>query len=584
MDRSRAYVGEHAPTIELGATAHGIMQAGLTLRQDRRYSGRILLAGSPEAKVEVSLIWGDGPDDRQTIAIGPLSDKYSKFPLQFTSKADTDNGKLEITGVGTGSFRVGVTSLMPEDNVHGFRADMVKLLKDLDSGTYRWPGGNFVSGYDWRDGVGEQDKRPPRYDHAWNTVEYNDVGTDEYMTLCGLLGIDPYLCVNAGLGDANSAAQWVEYANGSTDTPMGKLRAANGHPEPYRVKWWGIGNEMYGQWQLGHMYIDHYVLKHNQFAKAMREVDPGIEIVASGASTFETSTTARHHRKPLPAKLPYELGTPQDWSGNLLAHSSDNFEYLSEHLYPVTNSAFDVDRQEFVEVDDPLVDQVRRVPNRIRGLVEYWDESLKRMPQLKDKHIKLAIDEWTGGGRRGFMRTLCAAEGLHEMFRHSDIITMGAYTAFTGCLSFNGAESCYSPTGMLFYVYRHHFGTIPVEVTGNSPQHPVKGTVGVDKPSVSSGSDTYPLDVVAALSNDRKLLTVAVVNPTESSQKTDVAFNNVELQAQGRKWEIAAANLQAENQVGQKPQVEIVESALDQLPKSLELAPLSITLYEFKVK
>jgi alpha-L-arabinofuranosidase len=259
MDRSRAYVGEHAPTIQLSETAHGIMQAGLTLRQDRRYSGRIALAGSPEAKVAVSLIWGDGPDDRQTIAIGPLSDKYSKFPLQFTSKADTDNGKLEITGIGTGSFRVGVVSLMPEDNVHGFRADMVKLLKDLDSGTYRWPGGNFVSGYDWRDGVGEQDKRPPRYDHAWNTVEYNDVGTDEYMTLCGLLGIDPYLCVNAGFGDANSAAQWVEYANGSTDTPMGKNRAANGHPEPYRVKWWGIGNEMYGQWQLGHLYIDHYV-------------------------------------------------------------------------------------------------------------------------------------------------------------------------------------------------------------------------------------------------------------------------------------------------------------------------------------
>ena len=146
----------------------------------------------------------------------------------------------------------------------------------------------------------------------WNTVEYNDVGTDEFMALCRLLKIDPYICVNAGLGDARSAAQWVEYVNGSIDTPMGRLRAQNGHPEHYDVIWWGIGNEMYGQWQLGHMYIDHYVLKHNLFAHAMRKIDPDIKTVASGASPFETGTTARHHRKPLPAELPYEYGTPQD--------------------------------------------------------------------------------------------------------------------------------------------------------------------------------------------------------------------------------------------------------------------------------
>lgn len=313
MDRTNAFVGEHAPRIRLvGEVLHGIVQAGLTLRADRRYTGHIVLAGDPHAKVEVSLIWGDSPNQRQTITVPVLSEEYVSFPLEFTSKMNTTDGRLEISGAGSGSFRIGVVSLMPADNVEGFRADMVALLKGLDSGIYRWPGGNFVSGYDWRDGIGDRDKRPPRYDFAWNTVEYNDVGTDEYMTLCRLLTIDPCICVNSGFGDAHSAAQWVEYANGSVETPMGQLRAENGHPEPYGVKWWGIGNEMYGQWQLGHMYIDHYVLKHNQFAKAMREVDPTIEIVASGATPFETSTTARHHRRPLPAKLPYEFGTPQD--------------------------------------------------------------------------------------------------------------------------------------------------------------------------------------------------------------------------------------------------------------------------------
>lgn len=585
MDKSQAFVGEHAPAIQLAADVpHGIVQSGLVLRAGREYTGRIALAGDPDAKVEISLIWGDAPQDRQTIVLGSLSNEYAKFPLRFTAGADTDDGRLEITGTGTGSFRIGVVSLMPADNVRGFRADMIKLLRDLQSGIYRWPGGNFVSGYDWRDGIGDPDHRPPCYDYAWNTVEYNDVGTDEFMTLCQLLEIDPFICVNAGLGDARSAAEWVEYANGSEATPLGKLRAENGHPKPYGVKWWGIGNEMYGQWQLGHMAIDHFVLKHNQFVEAMRQVDPAIEIVASGATPFETSTTARHHHKPLPAKLPYEFGSPQDWSGKLLAGAADQINYVSEHLYPVTNGAFDVDRQEFVDVDDPLVDQVRRVPNRVRCVAEAWNEYLRRMPDLKDKHITIAVDEWMGGGRRGFTRTLCAAEGLHEMFRHSDVITMGAYTAFTGCLAFNGAESFYSPTGLVFHLYRHQFGTIPVEVTGNSPQHPVKGTVGVDRPRVTSGSDTYPLDAVAALSSDRQTLTVAVVNPTESPQNIALTINGMSLKDDVQKWEIAADNLQAENVPDQDPQVKIVESSLEAVPSQLDLAPLSVTLFRFQAK
>ncbi len=585
MDREHAYTGEHSPLIKLeGETPHGIRQTGLSLREDKSYTGRIILAGGADTKVEISLIWGPNPSDRQTIPVSSLSSKYTKFPLNFTSGADTNDGGIEIIGTGKGSFYIGVVSLMPADNINGFRADMIKLLKELDSGIYRWPGGNFVSGYDWRDGIGDRDKRPPRYDFAWKTVEYNDVGTDEFLILCRLLGIDPYICVNAGFGDAYSAAQWVEYANGSLDTPMGELRAANGHPEPYKVKWWGIGNEMYGQWQLGHMYIDHYCLKHNMFAKAMRKVDPTIKIVASGATVFEASTIARLHRKPLPAKLPYEYGTAQDWSGNLLEHSADYFEYLAEHLYPMFDSAFDVNEQKFVKVEDSLIDRIRRVPNRVRCTVEAWEEYLKRMPQLKDKNIKLVIDEWAGGGWGGFTSTLCAAEGLHEMFRHSDVIKMGAYTAFTSCLAFDGGDSCYSATGLVFRLYRQHFGTIPIEVTGNSPQKSVKGTVGVDKPKVSSGSDTYPLDVVAALSSDRKAVTVAIVNPTESIQKINIDFKGVELQGKARMWEIAAADINARNVVGQKPEVEIVESPLKEVPKMLEVAPISISLYEFEVK
>lgn len=584
MDAKNPYVGEHSPAVKLeGATPHGIRQAGLPLRKGRSYTGSVVLLGGAGAKVEVRLVWGSGVHDRQTIPLRSLSAKYTKFPLRFTAGADSQDAALEIIGTGSGSFHIGVVSLMPADNMEGYRADMIKLLKELNSGIYRWPGGNFASGYDWRDGIGERDKRPPRYDYAWRTVEYNDMGTDEYLTLCRLLGIDPYLCVDAGFGDAHSAAEWVEYCNGSATTPMGKLRAANGHPEPYQVKWWGIGNEMYGEWQLGHMYIDHYVIKHNMFAQAMRKVDPSIELVAAGATPFETSTTARHHRRPLPATLPYEFGTPQDWSGNLLAHSSDYFDYLSEHLYPALDSAFDVDAQKFVETNDPL-DQVRRLPNRVRATVEAWEEYQRRMPELQDKHIKLAIDEWTGGGFRGFMRALCAAEGLQEMFRHSDVIAMGAYTAFISNLSFDGNDAVYSSVGLVFKLYRQHFGTISVQVIGNSPQKPVKGTVGVDKPKVSSGSDTYPMDVAAALTADHRKLTVAVVNPTETAHEMEFAVVGVQLKGSGTLHRIAAPNLDADNEPGKKPAVEIVGTRLSERPTTLTVPPLSISLFELDVQ
>ncbi len=585
MDRNNPYVGEHTPLIKLeGATPHGIRQAGLPLRKGRNYTGRIVLAGDPGAKVEVSLAWGTSPDDRQTVPIGLLSGEYVKFPLKFTAGGDTVGGRLEIVGTGEGAFHIGVVSLMPAHNIDGFRADMIQLLRELHSGIYRWPGGNFVSGYDWRDGIGERDTRPPRYDYAWQTVEYNDVGTDEFITLCALLEIDPYICVNSGFGGAHSAAEWVEYCNGSADTPMGRLRALNGHPQPYNVKWWGIGNEMYGQWQLGHMYIDQYVIKHNMFAQAMRKVDPTIELVASGATPFETGTTARHHRKPLPARLPYQYGTPQDWSGNLLAHSSDYFGYLSEHLYPVLDSAFDVDAQKFVKTNDPLEDQIRRMPNRVRTTVEAWEEYQQRMPELRHKKIKLAIDEWAGGGRRGFMRALCAAEGLQEMFRHSDVIKMGAYTAFISNLNYDGNEAVLSSVGLVFELYRQHFGTIPVEVSGNSPQKPVKGTIGVDKPRVSSGSDTYPMDVAAALTADHRKLTVAVVNPTETAHEMELAVKGVQLLSSGNLRRIAAPNLDADNEPGKKPELEIHETPLSERPTTLTVPPLSISLFELNVQ
>jgi alpha-N-arabinofuranosidase len=313
------------------ASPHGISQTGLGLRAGRAYTGRVVLSGTPGAKVSISLIWGPNPGDRQTIGVRTLTAKYAKFPLKFTARADTSDGRFEIVGTGGGSFHIGAASLMRADNVSGFKAATVRYLKELGIEIARWPGGNFVSAYDWRDGIGDRDKRPPRRELAWNGMESNDMGIDDFMTFCRLIGAVPYLAVNSGLGDAHSAAEEVEYVNGPVTSRLGRLRAANGHPAPYGVKIWGVGNEMYGPWQWGHLSIRQYPEKHNLMVKAMRKVDPTIKVIASGATPEEASWCYIENRQfntfegreKVNEPLPFAFGSSQDWTGALLKTSAD---------------------------------------------------------------------------------------------------------------------------------------------------------------------------------------------------------------------------------------------------------------------
>jgi alpha-L-arabinofuranosidase len=251
MTTSKAFVGAHSPEFELdGASGpSGLSQAGLGVVAGARYTGRVVLAGGSEAgPIEVSLVWGAGPSGRQTVTIPTFDERYRPFPIAFTAGASTDEARLEIAGRGKGRFRIGTASLMPANNVEGFRADVLALLRELDAPVYRWPGGPFAGGYDWRDGVGERDRRPPRKNPAWKAVEHNDVRIHEFMALCRLVGAEPYIGVNSGPDDAASAAAQVEYVNGAANTPMGAQRALNGSQAPFNVRWWPVGNEMYGEW------------------------------------------------------------------------------------------------------------------------------------------------------------------------------------------------------------------------------------------------------------------------------------------------------------------------------------------------
>ena len=612
MDSKNVWVGEWSPLIRLeAATPHGISQSGFSLRAGRAYTGRIILAGSPGTKVDVSLIWGPNPGDRQTISIRTLTAKYTKYPLKFTAKADTTEGHFEIVGTGSGTFHIGAASLMPANNVSGFKADMVRMLKEQGIEIARWPGGNFVSAYDWRDGIGDADKRPPRRELAWSGMESNDMGIDDFMTLCRLLSAEPYIAVNTGLGDAHSAAEEVEYVNGPATSRLGKWRAANGHLAPYGVKIWGIGNEMYGPWQWGHMALDQYPDKHNLVVKAMREVDPSIKVIASSATPEETSwcyieniqLASFPEREPVNDKLPFAFGSKQDWTGALLAHSADYIDYLGEHFYGYPNLAIDADKMQFVEANDALADKVRRLSNRVEFKFEAWDEYVKRMPYLNDKDIKFAFDEWsprnralTPGGtpptNHPMLNPMTNALVYHEFFRHSDKVGLGIATGGMGLMAMDayGDPIGFRMEGLVMKVLHDHFaGALPVAVNGNSPQHVIKGTIGVDTSARPSGSPTYPLDVFAALSADRKKLVISVVNPTETAQDCDLNLIGVQTSGPAKLSQLtapagAAPAPPARGGFGFGPKATMAESSLPQVPRTITLPPASISVYEFEVR
>jgi alpha-L-arabinofuranosidase len=170
----------------------------------------------------------------------------------------------------------------PLADSRGFRRDVLGLLRELRMGVLRWPGGNFVSNYHWADGIGPKDSRPRRPELAWGGEESNRFGTDEYLQYCAELGTEPYICLNMGTGSLEEALAWVEYCNGSGNTAWAARRRDNGRDAPYRVRYWGLGNEMYGDWQVGALSAEEYVQTAARWARAIKMLDPEAILVSCG--------------------------------------------------------------------------------------------------------------------------------------------------------------------------------------------------------------------------------------------------------------------------------------------------------------
>lgn len=539
MDEAGAFVGKHSPRVKSAAKGRraGIEQAGLLIKPGMKYVGRVYVAGDGAAgplRVELKSAAWNGAGF--TVEMPKIGETFARYDLSFTIPADAakaSDATISITGSGNGEFRVGAVSLMPADNVQGFRADTLAMMKELDAPVYRWPGGNFVSGYDWHDGLGDRDKRPPRKNPAWRGIEHNDVGMHEFIALCRLLHAEPYIAINTGLGSVESGASEVEYANGAASTEMGSLRARNGSVEAFGVKFWGIGNEMFGSWQLGNVPLAEYVKRHNAFVDAIRGVDSKATLIAVGAAG--------------------------EWSRTMLEKCADHMDHMSEHVYWQERGG--------------LLAHVKQAPDSLRGIAEAHRGYRRELANLKGRDIRIVQDEWNYWygpevfgelGTRYFMKdALGCAAALNEFTRNSDLFFMANYAQTVnviGAIKANKEGAALETTGLVLKLYRHHFGTLPVTVT------------------------TGPtIDASAAWSADRKTLTIAVVNPSTRALNVPVSLSGVTLSGTGVR-RVIAGDPGAYNDPSDPSRVVIREEPITSFSGTLGLEGCSVTLLSLDVK
>jgi alpha-N-arabinofuranosidase len=295
---------------------------------------------------------------------------------------------------------------------HGVRRDVSAALRELNFTAMRYPGGNFVSGYHWQDGVGPKDKRPTRRDLAWQSIETNQFGTDEFMRLSNELGWTPMFTVNLGTGTPEEARDWLEYCNGAAGTFWADHRVANGHADPYGIKLWCLGNEMDGPWQLGYVPAEAYAMKAQQTARLMKMFDPSVELVVCGSCATE-------------------LPTYLEWDRKVLEYCYADVDYISLHSY-VGNK--EQDTEEYLAVGAAIDRQIEESTAVCR-----YVKALKR----SKKDIYLSFDEWNVwyrarhgdhlDGRGKFAPhlleehynledALVVAQFLNSFIRHADVV------------------------------------------------------------------------------------------------------------------------------------------------------------------
>lgn len=412
----------------------------------------------------------------------------------------------------------------------GYRKDVLKAVKELDIPVMRWPGGNFSSGYHWLDGVGPRSERPKRIDLAWGAVESNQIGTDEFIEYCRMLGTEPYLCTNLGTGSWDEAQNWVEYCNRPKGTKYADLRVKNGHEEPYKVKYWGLGNEIDGPWQMGYKNAEDYAKYALEAAKLMRWMDKSIKLIASGSSNFGIDW--------------------MEWNRTVLNTLQDQIDYISLHTYVNDAGTYYDFMAQPVNVDQRI--------ERTAALIEE-----ARMRHKIQKPIAIAYDEYNVWNKNNeffevdyvFQDALVVSGFLNSFIRHADVVKMANMAQIVNVLAPIHAES----RGLYLYSIYYALQLFSKNMRGTALDSFVQCST-----FDGAGFKKVPyLDVSAAYQQDKQQMIIAVVNRHKDQAITAEILNQTgKLAAKGTVYQLYSDDLRAANSFD-KTTVEPKEKLLD---------------------
>lgn len=321
-------------------------------------------------------------------------------------------------------------------NATGHRNDVIELLKDVKTPVLRYPGGNFVSNYHWEDGIGAKESRKKRYEYAWGTVEDNQFGTNEFIQLCKATGAEPYICCNMGSGTIEEAMNWVEYCNSERDTFYANLRNENGFKDPFNVKYWGLGNELYAPWQMGAATnARDYATKALEFGKAIRFADPNAHLIACG---FESDL---------------------EWNLEVIRVLKNMINSISIHHYSIDWGCFDLHNfQQLMSISEFVNEMIKGLRSGIEGVTGDIYHPMK-----------IALDEWNMFGwahdrvdDNSFYTLengIVTASILNTLVRNCNIVEMANYSVFVninGAIQTNKRGAVLRPQYYVFKLFAHH--------------------------------------------------------------------------------------------------------------------------------
>ena len=559
IDHREYYGGGASQAIEVygdGSSHASIYQVGLHFTKGRNYTFYVYLKrrGGGSAWVEFENLRGPTYARQE---FPQVSEDWQRYTADFTAPEDTDSGRVRIGVQGRGIFWIDSASLMPADNYHGMRRDVIEALKPLAVPLIRYPGGCFSDIYHWKDGIGPRDRRPERWSSMWHEWEPNDFGIDEFMDFAQQLGAEAHITTNYLSGTAEEAGEWVEYANGSAESPFGSLRAGNGHAAPYGIKFWAVGNEaqdLCSDEYIGINKIENYLQRFQEYKAAIQKADPSARVMAVGAPPGPL-----RWNRDMFGLMPVDLLAASIYTGEGERRDDYDTKIMDlNHFYRhVVAEPLDFDR-DLAEIISSIGD---RFPSD-RPLVAVTEFQAWWLTEKVDEDFRLC-------------NALYLAGVFHALMRRAQQVLIGEIESLInvqGIVEVSQTSVKLTPEYFACLLYRHHTGSSVLATSTQSPRLVFDARL----PS---------LDSLATLSVDGRTLYLAVINRSEDQDlSAAIRIEGWKLASDSplRVFELNGKGKVAANPFGSSENVNIREKSLciERLPFPYRFPAHSVTILE----